>query len=121
MISDDNRIFKIFKNFFSIAVSDLKIPSQCNYFNKKTHSLPTILKTFEKHSSVLNIKKGILSQFFSFRKYTQEEVTKVIRDLNTKKKVVRRVALPNRVPVFSQISFIKILTTSLIKVNFSMI
>ena len=74
MISDDNRIFKIFKNFFSIAVSDLKIPSQCNYFNKKTHSLPTILKTFE-----------------------------------------------NRVPVFSQISFIKILTTSLIKVNFSMI
>ena len=87
MISDDNRIFKIFKNFFSIAVSDLKIPSQCNYFNKKPHSLPTILKTFEKHSSVLNIKKGILSQFFSFRKYTQEEVTKVIRDLNTKKKL----------------------------------
>ena len=52
---------------------------------KNTHSLSTIIETFEKHLSILNIKKRKLDSVFSFRKTTQEEVSKVIRDLNTKK------------------------------------
>ena len=47
--------------------------------------LSTIIETFEKHPSILNIKKRNLDSVFSFRKTTQEEVSKVIRDLNTKK------------------------------------
>ena len=43
------------------------------------------METFEKHSSILNIKKRNLDSVFSFRKTTQEKVSKFIRDLNTKK------------------------------------
>ena len=35
-ISDDTKILKIFDNFFSNVVTDLKIPNHCNYFSKKT-------------------------------------------------------------------------------------
>ena len=77
-ISDD--ICKIFNNFFSNVVSDLKIPDYCNYFpQKNTCSLSTIMETFDKHRSILNIKKRKLDSEFSFRKTTQEEVLKVIR------------------------------------------
>ena len=83
-ISDD--ICKIFNNFFSNVVSDLKIPDYCNYFpQKNTHSLSTIIETFEKLSSILNIKKRKLYSVFLFRKPTQEEVLKVTQDLNVKK------------------------------------
>ena len=62
------------------------MPNCFNYFSQKnTHSLSTIIETFEKHPSILNIKKGNLDSVFSFRKTTQEEVSKVILDLNTKK------------------------------------
>ena len=59
------------------------------YYNylppKDTYSLLTISKTFKKTPSILNIKKRKLDSVFSFRKTTQEEVSKVIRNLNTKK------------------------------------
>ena len=62
------------------------ITDYCNYFPQKNiHSLSTIIETFEKHPSILNIKKMKLDSVFSFRKTTQEEVLKVIQDLNTKK------------------------------------
>ena len=44
------------------------------FSTKNTHSLSTIIKTFEKHPSIVNIKKRKL-----------DLVLKVIRDLNTKK------------------------------------
>ena len=40
---------------------------------------------FEKHPGILNIKLSNLGSVFSFRKTTQEEVSKLILDLNTKK------------------------------------
>ena len=64
-VSDDKRICTIFNNFFSNVVSDLKIPNYCNYFpQKNTYSLSIITETFEKHPSILNIKKGNLTQYF---------------------------------------------------------
>ena len=85
-ISDDKKTCKIFNNFFSNVVSDLKIPDYCNYFPPKNKcSLSTMIETFEKHPSILNIKKRKLDSVFSFRKTTQKEVLKVILDLNTKK------------------------------------
>ena len=75
-----------FNNFFSKVVSDLKIRDHCNYFpQKNTYSLSTIIETFDKHPGILNIKKRKLDSVFSFRKTTQEEVLKVIQDLNAKK------------------------------------
>ena len=85
-ISDDKKISIVSNNFFSNVVSDMKIANYCNYFpQKNTHSLLTIIQMFEKHSSILNIKKRKLDSVFSLRKTTQEEVSKVIRNLNTKK------------------------------------
>ena len=84
-IPDDKNICKIFNNFFSNVISDLKIPDYYNYFpQKNTSSLSAIIETFEKHLSILNIKKRKLDSVFSFRKTTQEEVLKVIQDLNAK-------------------------------------
>ena len=85
-ISDDKKICNIFNNFFSKVVSDLKIPDYYNYFSQEnTCSLSTIIETFEKHPSILNIKKRKLVSVFSFRKTTQKKVLKVIQDLNAKK------------------------------------
>ena len=85
-ISDDKQISTLFNNFFSNVVSDLKIPNYCNYFPpKNTASLSTTIETFEKCLSILKIKKRKLDSVFSFRTTTQEEASKVIRDLNTKK------------------------------------
>ena len=78
-ISDDKKICTIFNNFFLDVVSDLKIPDCCNYFTQKsTHSLSTIIETFEKHPSILNFKKRKFDSVFSFRKNTQKVVLKVI-------------------------------------------
>ena len=64
-ISVDKKICTIFHNFFSTVVSDLKILDYCNYFpQKKTYSRSTIIETFEKHPSILNLKKGNLIQYF---------------------------------------------------------
>ena len=64
-ISHDKIFFKIFNNFFSNVVSDLKIPHFCNYFPpKNTCSLSTIIETFKKDPSIINIKKGNLIQYF---------------------------------------------------------
>ena len=85
-ISDDEKICNIFNNFFSKVVSDLKKPDYYKYFSQEnTCSLSTIIETFEKHPSILNVKKRKLVSVFSFRKTTQKEVLKVIQDLNAKK------------------------------------
>ena len=87
------KICTIFNNFNNV-VSALKIANYCNYFlqKKHTHSFSTITETFEKHPSILNIIKKKLNSVFSFRKTTGKEVSKDIRDLNTKN-VVRGVPL----------------------------
>ena len=91
---------------------------------KYTQSLWTIIKTFEKHPSIFNIKKRKVDSVFSLRKTAQEEVSKVIRDLNIKK-VIRQVTVPpklsNWISIFSQIWFTNILTTALRKTNLRMI
>ena len=89
--SDDKKTCKVFNNFFSNVVSDLKIPDYCNYFPQKkhTHSLSTIIETFEKKPSILNIKKRKIDSVFSFRKTTEEKVVyplKVIQDFLMPKK-----------------------------------
>ena len=82
----------IFDNFFT-NVSDCNSPPAPPRKKKYTQSLSTIIKTFEKHPSIFNIKKRKLDSVFSFRKTAQEEVSKVLRDLNIKK-VIRQVTLP---------------------------
>ena len=79
------KICRNFNKLFSNVVSNFKIPGYWNFFHKKTHVLSAIIEAFEKHPSILNIKKRKLDSVFSFRKTTKKEVLKVILDLNTKK------------------------------------
>ena len=96
-ISDDKKIWTIFNNFFSNVASDLKMPNHYNYFSQKNkHSFSTIVEMIEKYPSIFNIKKRILIQFFiqKVQVVTQEDVSKGIPDLKTKKKkVIKRVTL----------------------------
>ena len=56
-ISDDRKISNIFNNLFSNVFSDLKIPDYYNYFpQESTCSLSTIIETFEKLPSIVDIK-----------------------------------------------------------------
>ena len=69
-ISDDKKICKTFNDFFSNVVSDLEIPAYCNYFpQKNTHTLSTTIETFEKHPSILNIKKETWFSIFIQKDY----------------------------------------------------
>ena len=64
-ISDDKKIFKIFNNFFSNIVLDLKIPDYCNYLPQKTHALFQLSLKRLKNTPVFSIlKKGNLIQYF---------------------------------------------------------
>ena len=65
-ICDGKKIRKIFNDFFSNVVSDLKIPDFCNYFpHKKTHILSRLSLKLSKNTPVFSIfKKGNLIQYF---------------------------------------------------------
>ena len=64
-ISDDKKICKISNNFILNVVPDVTIPDCCNYFPQgNTHSLSTIIGTFEKHPSIFDIKKSRLDSVF---------------------------------------------------------
>ena len=77
---------KIFNNFFSNVVSDLKYLTTVIIFHEKKHILSQLLLKRLKNTPVfLILSKGIHYSVFSFRKTTQEKVSKVIGDLNTKK------------------------------------
>ena len=76
---------------------------------------------FEKHPSILDIKTNKLNSVFSFRKTTEEEVLKVIRNLNIKKSCqtsdtpTKIIKLDSNI---SQVLLANILTIALIKLNF---
>ena len=76
-------------------------------FPKETHTFSQLLLKCLKNTLVFLIyKKRNLESVILFRKTTQEEVSKVTRDLNTKR-VARRVTFPpklsNLILIFSQI------------------
>ena len=56
------------------------ITDYCNYFPQKNiHSLSTIIETFEKHPSILNIKKGNLIQYFHSERLLKKRYWKLSR------------------------------------------
>ena len=68
-------------------MSNSDIPNLSNYFKEENfHSLSAIIEHFEKHPSVTNIKNKNLESTFSFKKTTPEDVVKVIRNSNIKKR-----------------------------------
>ena len=78
---------KIFNNFFSNVVSDLKYLTTVIIFHeKKTYSVSTVIETFEKHPSILNIKqRNPLFSFFIQKDYSREGIESYRRFKHKKK------------------------------------
>ena len=85
-ISKDDELWRVFNNFFSKTVDDLKIPNISNYkLNNANDPLKEALRYFENHPSIINIKSKSFDTNFTFRDTSSSEVIKLIKTLNVKK------------------------------------
>ena len=77
---------RIFNNYFSEILSNLKIPSLVNNgpvgSNASSISLSIAIKIFDQRSSIINIKKKTFDPVLSFKKTSSTEVEKVINYLS---------------------------------------
>ena len=76
---------RIFNNYFSEIISNLKIPSLVNNgavgSNVSSISLSIVIKIFDQHSSIINIKKKTFDPVLSLKKTSITEAEKVINYL----------------------------------------
>ena len=76
---------RIFNNYFSEIISNLKIPSLVNNgtvgSNVSSISLSIAIKIFDQHSSIINIKKKTFYPVLSLKKTSITEAEKVINYL----------------------------------------
>ena len=76
-ISNDDELCRVFNNFFSKIVDELKIPNISNYKIDNTNDpLKEALRYFENHPSITN---------FTFRDTSSSEVIKLVKTQNVKK------------------------------------
>ena len=77
---------RIFNNYFSEIISNLKIPSLVNNSavdsNASSNSLSIAIKIFDQDPSIINIKKKTFDPVLSFKKTSSTEVEKVINYLS---------------------------------------
>ena len=85
-ISNDDELCRVFNNFFSKIVDELKIPNISNYKLDNTNDpRKEALRYFENHPSITNIKSKSFDTNFTFRDTSSSEVIKLIKTLNVKK------------------------------------
>ena len=74
---------RVFTNFFSKAVKELKISSSSNFtHNQSNDSLKEALSWFENHPSIVNIKREGFDTSFTFIETNSNEIIKLIKVLN---------------------------------------
>ena len=79
-ISNDDELCRVFNNFFSKTVDELKIPNISNYKLDNTNDpLKEALRYFENHPSITNIKSKSFDQNFTFRDTSSSELIKSIQ------------------------------------------
>ena len=87
-ISDDTKLCRIFNNFFSNIISDLRIPNLINHGlrNPNINSVPVSIETkiFLQHSNIINLKVKKVDPIFYFTKPSKNGVGKVINSLEMK-------------------------------------
>ena len=87
-ISDEKELCRTFSTYFANIVSDLKIPkTQDNVFDIKSNHDPVLaaINTFQNHPSVVNMKQREFNSTFTFKTTNENEVRKVIKNLNVRK------------------------------------
>ena len=87
ILSSDKELCETFNQFFSHVVptlSKLK-PKFFPMANGNLDPIMSVIKSFDKHSSIVKIKAKALDSTFHFRKTSCNEVEKIISNLNIKK------------------------------------
>ena len=87
-VSDEKELCRTFNTYFANIISDLKIPKiQDNASNiKSNHDLVlAAINTFQNHPSVVNINQRELNSTFTFKHTNENEVRKIIKNLNVRK------------------------------------
>ena len=87
IISSDEEICETFNQFFSNVVPTLNIPKPKSFPTASDNLNPimSVIKSFEKHSSMVKIKAKAFDSNFHFRKTSCNEIEKIISNLNIKK------------------------------------
>ena len=85
-VSGNAELCRIFNNYFSDTISNLKIPSLINNSaidsNAISNPLPIATKIYDQHPSIINIKKKNCDSVLNFQKLSSTEVEKVVNDLS---------------------------------------
>ena len=87
-VSDEKELCKNFSIYFANIVSDLQIPKiQDNASDIKSNHDPVFaaINTFQNHPSVVNIKQRKFNSTFTFKNTNENEVRKIIKNLNVRK------------------------------------
>ena len=85
-ISSDDEPCRVFRNFFSKTVDKLKIPNISNYKLDNTNApLKEVLRYFENHPSIANVKSKNFDANFTFRDTSSSEVIKLMKTVNLKR------------------------------------
>ena len=87
-ISDEKELCRTFSTYFANIVSDLQIPKiRYNAFDIKSNHDPVLaaINTFQNHPSVFSIKQREFNSTFTFKTTNENEVRKIIKNLNVRK------------------------------------
>ena len=93
-VSDKKELCRTFSTYFANIVSDLQFPKiQDHASNIKSNHDPgenhdpvlSAVNTFQNHPSVVNIKQREFNSTFSFKNTNENEVRKIIKNLNVRK------------------------------------
>ena len=87
-VLDKKELYRTFSTYFANIVSDLQIPKiQDDASNIRSNHDPILaaINTFQNHPSVFNIKQGEFYSIFSFKNISENEVLKIIKNLNLRK------------------------------------
>ena len=87
IISSDEELCEAFNQFFSNVVPSLNIPKAKSFLTASDNLdlIMSVIKSFDKHPSIVKIKAKGFDSTFHFRKTSCNEVEKIISNLNIKK------------------------------------
>ena len=89
-VSDEKEIIWNFQHFFANKVSDLQIPKIQEDIKSNHDPVLAAINTFQNHPSVVNIKQKEFNSIFSLKNINENEVRKIIQNLNVRKTCQRR-------------------------------
>ena len=110
-ISEENGIAEIFRSYFEVIVDGLNI-KRCEISEEHSDPIAKVIKLFEKHPSITNMKELNSGCGFFLENVSLEDVKKVTRELDISK-VSQLLDIPTNIikqnaDIFSEFFFVNI-------------